>query len=102
MLTKLLKMPYNVEPAVTRGRIDDKRENRKRLIAETRQVTEKVNIGPRNKQNVLKRNKFNCFKIQQYQEIFPDDNNFKRMEYCEIITNRHKGNLKLFKIHFIY
>lgn len=54
-------------------------------------IAEEMNIEPRTVRNILKRNKYRCYKLQTTQEIFPEDRQ-KRMEFCEDMMNRANEN----------
>lgn len=54
-------------------------------------ISSEVDIPARTVRNILKRNKYNCYRFQKSQEIFPDDK-FRRMEFCAIIRERVEQN----------
>lgn len=54
-------------------------------------ISAELNVNARTVRRVLKRNGYHCFKVQTTQELFPEDN-FRRMEFCEIMLNRQNEN----------
>lgn len=53
----------------------------------SRIIAENLNTNKRTVLRILKKHRFRSFKIQKTQELFPQDN-FRRMEFCETVTDR--------------
>lgn len=74
----------------------EERENRETAVCSlaeinfpcsSTQIAQELDISARTVRNILKRNKYRCYKLQTTQEIFPEDH-LRRMVFCEDIMEK--------------
>lgn len=85
---------HNEEPVVRP--LSEERERREIAVCSLAEInfpcnsttiSEEVDIGARTVRNILKRNKYKCYKLQTTQEIFPEDFE-KRSVFCVDVMER--------------
>lgn len=96
----VMQPPECIRPEIRPQLLNEQREQRETAVCSLAElkfpcnstaISAELDIAPRTVRNILKRNKYRCYKLRTSQEIFPEDCE-KRMVFCEKIMEKSNND----------